>query len=70
MVASIEAAATIQISRDRTEVFDYLTAVERIGDWVSGVTGAELSSGVGGEHGDRYQCDYTTGGKPRRCFWC
>lgn len=53
----------METSQDRTEVFEYLTAVEHMDSWVSGVTGIELASGGPGEQGAQYECDYTTGGR-------
>ncbi len=56
----MKATATISISRPIDEVFDFVTNVDNMPRWVSGVSGARMISQVM-EKGARYVIDYVTG---------
>ena len=56
----MKAMASISIDRPVDEVFDFVTNVENMPRWVSGVSGARLMSQAMGK-GARYVIDYVTG---------
>lgn len=56
----MKAMASISINRPVDEVFDFVTNVENMPRWVSGVSGARLLSQAMGK-GARYVIDYVTG---------
>ncbi|NND04538.1 MAG: SRPBCC family protein [Acidimicrobiia bacterium] len=56
----MKAMASISINRPVDEVFDFVTDVENMPRWVSGVSGAHLVSDVMGR-GARYVIDYVAG---------
>ncbi|NND04121.1 MAG: hypothetical protein HKN91_15175 [Acidimicrobiia bacterium] len=56
----MKAMARISIDRPVDEVFDFVTDVENMPRWVSGVSGARLISDVM-ERGARYVIDYVAG---------
>ena len=56
----MKAMASISIDRPVDEVFDFVTDVENMPRWVSGVAGAHLVSDVMGR-GARYVLDYVAG---------
>ncbi len=56
----MKATATISIPRPIDEVFDFVTNVDNMPRWISGVSGARMVSQVM-EKGARYVIDYVTG---------
>jgi len=56
----MKATATISIPRPVDEVFDFVTTVENMPRWVSGVSGARMVSKAM-EKGARYVIDYVMG---------
>ncbi|WP_435360158.1 SRPBCC family protein [Haloarchaeobius sp. DFWS5] len=59
----MKATATVTVDRPVADVFEYISNVERMSEWVVGVGETTRVAGDGTGVGDRYESEYTYGGK-------
>jgi uncharacterized protein YndB with AHSA1/START domain len=62
-MSTIRASASTIIERGVDDVFEYLSELSTMDDWVAGVSGTRLVAGSGGSVGDVYEYEYTYGGR-------